>query len=63
MSPALFFHWMVPEYDMEGYLDYSLLLEAFGEWLQKHLSKADDILVIQVLSLHTFVFAWRGVSS
>jgi hypothetical protein len=48
VSPRLYFHWMVPQYDMEGYLDYSLMLEELTEWLQKHLSKPEDLLIIQV---------------
>ena len=48
MSPSLYFHWMVPQYDMDGYLDYKLLLEELTEWLQKHVEKADDLLIIQV---------------
>ena len=48
VTPQLLFHWMVPEYDNEGGLDYGLLLENLKDWLDTNLAGPHDVLVIQV---------------
>jgi hypothetical protein len=60
VAPQLLFHWMVPEYNNEGALDYGLLLENLKDWLDKHLAGPHDVLVIQasvILSLKSILQA------
>ena len=40
-------HRMVPEYTIEGELDYHLLLENLNDWIGEHLRSSADVLIVQ----------------
>ena len=42
---------MVPEYTIEGELDYGLLLENLNDWIGEHLRSSADVLIVQA-SVH-----------
>ena len=44
-------HRMVPEYTIEGELDYHLLLENLNDWIGEHLRSSADVLIVQA-SVH-----------
>ena len=44
-------HRMVPEYTIEGELDYGLLLENLNDWIGEHLRSSADVLIVQA-SVH-----------
>mmetsp|Transcript_48289 Transcript_48289/g.151441 ORF Transcript_48289/g.151441 Transcript_48289/m.151441 type:complete len:673 (-) Transcript_48289:516-2534(-) len=51
ISPQLYFHWMVPEYNFEGNLDYELLVEKLSSWLEKFSYGPQDKVIVQA-SVH-----------
>ena len=55
-------HRMVPEYTIEGELDYHLLLENLNDWIGEHLRSSADVLIVQASTyVCVCVCGWVGV--